>query len=1284
MSERNPLYRILPSRSETAARLMQTDWSASPLGPVDAWPEALRAALGICMNSRFPMFVWWGEQLINFYNDAYIPILGQRHPDAFGRPAPEVWSEIWDVIGRQADAVMTRGEATWNERVLLVMERNGFAEETYFTWSYSPIPDGRGGIGGLFCACTEETPRIRIERERDRLLEQLAYERSQLSEVFARSPVCMALVRTPDYQFEYANQRYIELIGGRDPTGMTVAEAVPEVAEQGVISLLDRVVQTAEPFTGQDVPVRLRRAMGVFETRYLDFIYQPMFGPDGRVNGVLGHAIDMTERRRTEARDRFFVQLDDAVRPLTDAAEITRTCARLLGEHLDADRCAYADVEADEDTFNLTGDYTRGVPSIVGRYTFTAFGHEVLQLMRAGHVYRVDDVDTHQPPIGDTTAYRLIQLQAVVCVPVLKAGRFVAAMAVHQATPRTWTDREVDLVVHVAHRCWESIERARVERELRWSERRFRAAVEATSNIFWTCTATGEFVTEQPGWAAFTGQTFEQYRGYGWMDAVHPDDAASTLEQWHASVSAQRMLVMRHRLRRRDGSYRVCSVRAAPLQGEVQGGAREWVGVHTDISERVEFESSLAESEARFRMLSDSAPVMIWLTDADGRCQYVNQRWCEFTGQSLDQALGAGWMQAVHADDYARAHAAFIGDHEQPAGFVVEYRLRRMDGSYRWCVDSASPRRGVRGELIGYVGSVIDITERKQVEEALAAEKRVLELIATGSPLPDVLDTLVRRLESQSADGMLCSILLASDDGRQLLDGAAPSLPDEYRRASNNLPIAADVGACGAAAFERRTIICADLGSDPRWASARELVAAHGLAACTSNPIIGSDGRVLGTLALYYRQPRVPGERDMELSRLGTHLAGIVIEKHQLDQRLRQSLDAEQQARGAAEHASRMKDEFLATLSHELRSPLNAILGWVSILRLKHELSGELAQGIDVIERNARAQAQIIQDLLDMSSIISGKVTLEVQPVSLDALVRSAVETALPAAQAKQIAIDLEIEPAAAVTIQADPNRLQQVMWNLLSNAVKFTPRGGRIAVQLAQQRSDLRISVRDSGEGIDPEFLPYVFDRFRQADASIVRRHGGLGLGLSIVRRLAELHGGSVLADSAGAGQGATFTVLLPLPAGAQRPGEPRASEPLAVSGRLVGKHLLVVDDDADARLMMQRLLEGTGARVAPAGSVDEALAVLAQAPFDLLVSDIGMPGADGYELIRRVRAGNVPANREVPAIAVTAYARAQDRIRALQSGFQQHIAKPVDPASLLEIVTSLVQSQDAADGAR
>ena len=394
---------------------------------------------------------------------------------------------------------------------------------------------------------------------------------------------------------------------------------------------------------------------------------------------------------------------------------------------------------------------------------------------------------------------------------------------------------------------------------------------------------------------------------------------------------------------------------------------------------------------------------------------------------------------------------------------------------------------------------------------------------------------------------------------------------------------------------------------------------------------------------------------------------------------LRDALDAAQQARADAEQAGRMKDEFLANLSHELRTPLNAILGWAAILAAGPDDADDLRDGLDAIQRNARAQTRIIEDLLDMSRIIGGKVRLDVRPTDLPAAVREATDTVRPAADAKGVTVDVSLDPAIG-PIAADPDRLQQVLWNLLSNAIKFTPRHGRVGVAVRHLRSHLEVSVTDTGQGIPAAFLPYVFDRFRQVDGSTTRRHGGLGLGLAIAKQLVELHGGSIRADSPGVGQGATFTVTLPVhavppltpkAAAAQAPPAPVA--PGTTAADLTGVRVLVVDDEPDAREMVRRLLAGCGAGVATADSADAAVAAMEAGPVDVLVSDIGLPGEDGYSLIRRVRGLLPAANAVVPAVALTAYARPEDRARTIAAGYQAHLAKPVEPAELIAVVAAL-----------
>ena len=391
-------------------------------------------------------------------------------------------------------------------------------------------------------------------------------------------------------------------------------------------------------------------------------------------------------------------------------------------------------------------------------------------------------------------------------------------------------------------------------------------------------------------------------------------------------------------------------------------------------------------------------------------------------------------------------------------------------------------------------------------------------------------------------------------------------------------------------------------------------------------------------------------------------------------------LRSEQDARLQAEQANRMKDEFLSVLSHELRTPLNAILGWSEILRVK-AVDEELIQGLEVIERNTRVQVKIVEDLLDMSRIINGKLHLELQPVDLARVIDAAMQSMQPAAAARGVVLKKAIEPDAG-QLTGDPNRLQQVVWNLLSNAIKFTPRAGAVTVSLARAHSSIVISVTDTGSGISGDFLPYVFERFRQADGSTTRRFGGLGLGLAIVKHLSELHGGKVNAHSPGAGLGSTFTVSLPITPIAAEPAVLNSSTGVLLNASplapmLSGLRVLVVDDEADSRAMVKHLLESRSAIATLAGSVEEAIDLFSSTDagrsFDVLVSDIGMPQRDGLDLIRTLR--KLPHNQGglTPAVALTAYARSDERTRALLAGFDMHLAKPVDPGELCAIVAKL-----------
>jgi len=410
-------------------------------------------------------------------------------------------------------------------------------------------------------------------------------------------------------------------------------------------------------------------------------------------------------------------------------------------------------------------------------------------------------------------------------------------------------------------------------------------------------------------------------------------------------------------------------------------------------------------------------------------------------------------------------------------------------------------------------------------------------------------------------------------------------------------------------------------------------------------------------------------------------LAKEVRQRQRAEEERAQLLVQEQNARAEAERLNRLKDEFLSTVSHELRTPLNAILGWSQVLRTNMADEARMNRALETIERNARSQAQLIDDLLDISRIITGKIRLNVQTIELSPVIEAAIDTVRPAADAKAIRLRSVLDPAAG-PILGDAERLQQIVWNLLSNAIKFTPKRGRVQVYLQRINSHIEIVVADTGQGISAEFLPHVFERFRQADGSTTRSFGGLGLGLAIVRQLVEVHGGTVHADSPGEGQGTTFTVKLPLMAVGPTAIEPErvhpavgGTVPFVCSPQLDGLRILIVDDDADIRDLLTYTLEICGADVTVATSADEAISLLTTSspPMHILISDIGMPDEDGYALLRRIRALAPERGGQIPAIALTAYARTQDRTAALLAGFQSHVAKPVEPAELIAVLANL-----------
>jgi PAS domain S-box-containing protein len=698
----------------------------------------------------------------------------------------------------------------------------------------------------------------------------------------------------------------------------------------------------------------------------------------------------------------------------------------------------------------------------------------------------------------------------------------------------------------------------------------------------------------------------------------------------------------------------------------------------TDITQRRQAEQALRDSEALFREMADSAPAILWITDASGRFTFLSRRWQEFTGLSGSEVLDTGWWSILHPDDRLPVQAAFAETNLSRVPFVLEFRLRRAAGDYRWVLMPGEPRFDENGGFLGYIGSVIDITERRVAEDTLRAESQIRETLANvGASLASELnpEKLVQAVTDAATH--LTSAEFGAFFYRGLNDGG-----DAYElhavaglnTTAITEPPDADAMAAVANAFRHEGIVrLDDLAREPRRAIQDALSRLAGTATVRSYlavPVVSRSREVLGGLLFGHSEPGIFVTRHEQLAAGIASWAALALDNARLYK--------------AARDANATKDEFLATLSHELRTPLNAMLGWTHLLR-SGALSNDMRQrALDALERNGRAQAQLIDDLLDVSRIVSGRLQLKGEDVEIGGVIASAIDTIRPAADAKELSVRA-ILPDTDSVVTGDADRLRQVFWNLLTNAVKFTPPRGTIEIEMrsVDGGAGVTVQVRDTGVGIGREFLAHAFERFRQADSSHSRKHGGLGLGLAIVRHLVEAHGGSVAVASEGEGLGTTFTVHLPVHAG-RRSWCPADANAEVRDSTLAGLTILVVDDERDAREFLAALLSLHGANVEIAASAGEALGIIAGRHIDVLLADLGLPGRDGYALIQAIRSLDPAHGGAVPAVAVTAYAGLRERERAFEVGYGWHVAKPVDPVQLLSVVSAASGSLTGDDRSR
>jgi PAS domain S-box-containing protein len=714
----------------------------------------------------------------------------------------------------------------------------------------------------------------------------------------------------------------------------------------------------------------------------------------------------------------------------------------------------------------------------------------------------------------------------------------------------------------------------------------------------------------------------------------------------------------------------------------------------TDVTARVAAESALRESQDVLSLAMRGGSMGAWSRDISTNAVWWSRELEEIFGLppgGFDRTE-AGFFDFVHPDDRPLVRHVVDDAVQNRTDYLVEFRFRQQQGDWRWMEGRGRAVYGDDGAPRTLYGIGIDITARKRAELALqqakaAAEEGQLRLAETNRELArevEVRTTLAQ--VGASIAGQLHSeklIQVVTDASTKLTEaefGAfffnvtdergdsylLSSLAGAPKEAFSSFPHPRATQILGPTFRGKMIIRLDDVTRDPRYGQNPPF---HGMPeghlpvrSYLAVPVIGRGDVLLGGLLFGHSQPGVFTNRHELLAAGVASWAAIALDNARLYQE--------------AAEANRLKDEFLATLSHELRTPLNAVLGWAHMLRHSTMQPSMRERALESVERNAKAQAQLVEDLLDVSRIVAGKLQMKSDPVDLGAVIANAVDTVRAGVTAKRLSLHVHAPPEQRLMVSGDADRLQQVVWNLVSNAVKFTPAGGRVDIELRRAESKAEIVVRDTGQGIAPSFRPYLFQRFRQMDASKTRQHGGLGLGLSIVKHLVEAHGGAVTAESEGPGHGATFRLQLPLR---------EAESPLAVTRTvadriLAGVRVLVVDDEADARELTRYVLEGRGALAVGTASAGEALHLLASQQYDLLIADIGMPERDGLALIRALRSlPDGSLNREVPAIALTAYTGVRDRDEALAAGFNAHLGKPIDPDQLILTIATFVGRTDS-----
>jgi PAS domain S-box-containing protein len=1268
---------IFSGSSEMAQRMREFDWAKTPLGPVETWPQSLITAVGIMLTSRQPIWLGWGRELIKLYNDPYKAIVGGKHPAALGQPAAVVWREIWTEIGPMLETAMGGGEGTYVEQQLLIMERNGYQEETYYTFSYSPIPDDTGKTGGIICANTEDTPRVIGERQLA-LLRELAAKTADARSIDRACELSMQCMGTNPRDLPFAmiylldaDSQQLVLCG--EPwdivRGHPAAPANVQLNDTSSWPFAE-VLKTNQAVIVSDL-ARFRDLPTGDWDRPPDFAVVLPIGAPAREGKAGMLVVGLNPYRLFDESYRGFLELV--------AAQIAASIGNAMAYEEARKRAeALAEIDRAKTAFfsNVSHEFRTPLTLMLGPLedalaevsNISAKTREQLEIAQRNGTRLLKLVNTLLDFSRIEAGRADVSFEPMDLAAFTKDLASIFRSAVEKAGMKLIVDcPPLKQPIYVDREMWEKIILNLISNAFKFTldgEIEVRLRQEG-STVELSVRDTGTGIPDQELPHVF--ERFHRVKGA----------KGRTIEGTGIGLSLVRELVRLHggevhvSSKLNEGSTFTISlpVGTAHLPADHIGKPRSgfstalgadayilealrWVpapndGGHEPVSETepidslagVEFEEGAETQRVSRILLADD--------NTDMR-EYVRRLLTE-SYEVVAVADGEAALEAARSQRFDLV----LTDVMMPKvdGFAVLHDLRANRRTATIPVILLSARAGEEARIEGL---------NRGADDYLVKPFSARELLARVSARLEIA-----RLQRENEQRVL-NILESLNDGFQAIDANGRFT---YANAAAKR-IWAEQG------------INTDVIGKHIFDVFPEVRDSHFGTAFTR---VMSDREPIEVESFY-----APFQRWYNMRFYPAQEGGLSVffqdisDRHRAELERSEALKNERIARRQAEEASRLKDEFLATVSHELRTPLNHILGWAVLMRSQRLSATREKEALATIERNARAQNRLIEDLLDVSRIITGKLKLELQPVSITEIVQSAIDSARPVAQAKGVHLVSDFESSIGV-VNGDSGRLQQVVWNLLSNAIKFTPEAGTVIVRLAQNPVQVMLSVSDTGEGISQEFLPHVFNRFTQADGSSTRKHSGLGLGLAIVRHLVELHGGKVSVESAGVGCGATFRVILPLrkavptpdaPSGDGRPATRvlASAIPTASPPRLDGVKALIVDDEKDTQEIVAALLADCGVQVRTACSASEAMSVLSQWTPDIILADIGMPDEDGYSFMRRVRNNEVSnARATTPAVALTAYARTEDRLNALAAGYQQHLPKPIEPLELWMVVSSL-----------